>query len=64
MSMQHVATTARPSHLCVPFSEKLNRSLDRLDNRLTMHGSPSDTLEWVRSQKYDDYYNGVMLLVL
>jgi hypothetical protein len=48
--------------LCTFFSKKLNRLLDRLDNRHTMHGSRSDTLEWVRgSQKYADYYNGAML---
>jgi hypothetical protein len=42
--------------LCVPFTEKLDRLLDRLDNRCTMHGSRSDTLELVRmDQKYTRY---------
>jgi hypothetical protein len=33
----HVLIIARPSHLCVPFSEKLDSLLDRLDNRGMMH---------------------------
>jgi hypothetical protein len=38
---------------CVPYTEKLDCLLDRLDNRHMMHGSQSDTLEWVRmDQKY------------
>jgi hypothetical protein len=40
----------------VPFTEKLDRLLGRLDNRRTMHGSQSDALKWVRmDQKYARY---------
>jgi hypothetical protein len=45
MSPQHVLSAARPLHLCVPLSKKLDRLLDRLDNRRTMHGSQNGTLE-------------------
>jgi hypothetical protein len=41
MSPQHISTVAQLSHLCVPFCEKLNHLLDRLDNRRMMHGSRS-----------------------
>jgi hypothetical protein len=40
-----VAKAARPSRLCVPFSEILDNLLDRLDKRDTMHGSQNDALE-------------------
>jgi hypothetical protein len=33
---------------CVPFTEKLDHLLDRLDNRRMMHDSRSDALKWVR----------------
>jgi hypothetical protein len=57
-----VATAAWPSHLCVPFSEKLNHLLDHLDNWCKMHGSRSDALEWVRgNRKYIDYSNDTTL---
>jgi hypothetical protein len=36
------------SCLCVPFSEKLDNLLDRLDNRRTMHDSRNNTLKSVR----------------
>jgi hypothetical protein len=38
---------------CVPFSEKLNNLLDRLDNQHTVHGSQNDVLEWVRLNRND-----------
>jgi hypothetical protein len=41
----HVLTVARPSRLCVPFSERLDNLLDRLDNRRTICGSWNDTSE-------------------
>jgi hypothetical protein len=44
----HVSITTRPSLLYLPFSEKLNNLLDRLDNRRTMHGFQCDAHEWVR----------------
>jgi hypothetical protein len=44
----HVSITTRPSLLYLPFSEKLNNLLDRLDNRPTMHGFQCDAHEWVR----------------
>jgi hypothetical protein len=41
-----VSIVARPSHLYVPFSEKLDSLLDHLDNWCTMYGSQNDALEW------------------
>jgi hypothetical protein len=41
-----VSIAAQPSRLCVPFSEKLDSLLTRLDNRRKMHGSQKDALEW------------------
>jgi hypothetical protein len=39
----HMYAVARLSHLCVPFSEKLDILLVRLDNRCMMHGFQCDT---------------------
>jgi hypothetical protein len=36
---------AQPSGLCVPFSEKLDSLLDRLNNRRMIHGSRNGALE-------------------
>jgi hypothetical protein len=47
---------ARLSRLYVPFSKKLDSLLDRLDNRLMMHDSPNDALEWARGNQNDAYY--------
>jgi hypothetical protein len=33
-SVIHVSIIARPSHLCLPLSEKLNSLLDHLDNKM------------------------------
>jgi hypothetical protein len=41
-----MSIAACPSRLSVPFSEKFNSLLGRLDNRRTMHGSQNDALEW------------------
>jgi hypothetical protein len=46
-----VLIAARLSRLCVPFSEKLSRLLDRLDNRRTMHGLRSDARCMVHEAK-------------
>jgi hypothetical protein len=58
-SVIHVLTVARSSRFCVPFSERLDNLLDRLDNRRTIRGSWNDTLEWVRNQNDTHYYSGV-----
>jgi hypothetical protein len=48
--------TARLSHLCVPFSKKLNR----LYAKCMMHGSRNDSLKWVHQSRRDTgYYDGV-----
>jgi hypothetical protein len=47
-SVIYVSTAARPSSFCVPFSEKLDSLLGRLDNRRTMHNFHYDTREWAR----------------
>jgi hypothetical protein len=51
-----MSIAARPSRLCVHFSEKLDNLLDRLDNRHTMHGSRNDTLDWVHGNQKDTHY--------
>jgi hypothetical protein len=43
----HVPIIARSSHLCVPFSEKLDTLLDHLDNRCTTHDLQYDALQCV-----------------
>jgi hypothetical protein len=45
-----------PSHLCVPFSEKLDNLLDHLDNWHMMHCSKNDALEWVCGNQNDAHY--------
>jgi hypothetical protein len=44
----HVSISARSSRLCIPFSEKSDNSLDRLDNRHTTCGSQNDTLAGIK----------------
>jgi hypothetical protein len=46
----------RPSCLCVPFFEKVDNLLDRLDNQRTMHGSQNDALEWACGNQNDAHY--------
>jgi hypothetical protein len=51
-----VLPDTRLSCLCVPFSEKLDNLLDRLDNRCMMHGSRNGALEWARGNQKDIHY--------
>jgi hypothetical protein len=51
-----MSIAARPSRLYVPFSEKLDGLLDRLDNRCTMHSYQNDALEWARGNQNDVCY--------
>jgi hypothetical protein len=44
-SAMHVSKVARSSHLYELFVEKLDSLLDRLDNRRTMHDSPSIAID-------------------
>jgi hypothetical protein len=52
-SVIHVSMAAWPSRFYLPFSEKLNNLLDRLDNRCTVHGSQNGALEWARGNQND-----------
>jgi hypothetical protein len=49
-SIIYMSLAARPSCLCVPFSEKLDSLLDRLDNQRTMHDSQNGALKWSGNQ--------------
>jgi hypothetical protein len=51
-----VSIAARPSRLCVPFSEKMDNLLDCLGNQCTMHGSQNDALEWAHENQNDIHY--------
>jgi hypothetical protein len=62
MSLQYVSTVVRLSRLYVPFYEKLDNLLDRLDNRRTIHGSRSDALEWVRMDQNNAHYHSTTTL--
>jgi hypothetical protein len=57
-----VSITARSSRLCVPFSEKLDSLLDRLDNWRTMHGYRYNALEWARENQNEAQYYSVATL--
>jgi hypothetical protein len=52
----HVSITAQLSHLCVPFSKKLDSLLDHLDNQCTMHNSRNGVLEWACGNQNDAQY--------
>jgi hypothetical protein len=56
MNPQHVLSATGPSRLYVPFSKKLDSLLDRLDNRIMMHGSQNDALKWVRENQKGTHY--------
>jgi hypothetical protein len=50
------------SRICVPFSEMLDRLLDRLDNQHIMHGLQHDALQCVRGKRNDAHcYSTVTL---
>jgi hypothetical protein len=55
-SVIHMSATAWPSHLCVPFFEKLDSLLTCLDNRCTMHDFQSNACEWARGDRNDVCY--------
>jgi hypothetical protein len=56
----HVSKAARPSHLCVLFTEKLDNLHDRMDDRCMMHGFQSDAIDfWYENQNDTRYYSGV-----
>jgi hypothetical protein len=57
-----MSIVAHTSHLYVPFSEKLDSLLDRLDNRRMMHDFQSDTLEWMCMDRNDAHYCSVATL--
>jgi hypothetical protein len=50
------------SCLYVPFSEKLDSLLDRLDNLCMMHGSQNDALEWTCGNQNDVHYCSRVML--
>jgi hypothetical protein len=52
----HVSTTAWPSHLCVPFSKKLDSLLDHLDNQGLMYGFQCDARESTHGDRNDAHY--------
>jgi hypothetical protein len=58
----HVFIATRPSRFYVPFSEKLNRLLDRLDNRRMMHGFQYGALEWAHGNQNDAHYCSIVTL--
>jgi hypothetical protein len=62
MSLQHVSIAAQPSHLCVPFSKKLDNLLDYLGNRHTMHDFQNDALKWTRENQNVAHYCSHMIL--
>jgi hypothetical protein len=57
-----MSITAQPSRLWVPFSEKFDSLLDRLDNQRMMHGSRNDALEWAHGIQNDAHYCSCMML--
>jgi hypothetical protein len=57
-----VSIIARPSHLCVSFSEKLDHLLDRLDDRRMMHDFQCDVHDWARGDQYSGHYCSIVTL--
>jgi hypothetical protein len=54
--------TSVTSHLCVPFSKKLNSLLACLDNQCMMHEFQRDTHEWARGDRNDVRYCSAVTL--
>jgi hypothetical protein len=52
-SIIHASNAACSSHLCVPFSRKLDSLLDQLHNRQMMHDFLYNALEWVHRNRND-----------
>jgi hypothetical protein len=61
-SVIYVFAVARPSRLCVAFSEKLDNLPACLDNQSMMLGFQCDACEWARGDQNEAHYCSITTL--